>query len=168
MGMDRFRRRWGRRRRRDPHARADGPRASAWWPSWSRRSPCAWGWTAGGGDAADSEIPTRVGMDRVAIAPHRVHVRSPRAWGSTESRRHRGSRTQRSPRAWGWTALDHEPSLGLVEIPRRVGMDRCGHEDLHLARRDPHARGDGPCTRRPPPPRLGIPTRVGMDRRSAA
>ena len=78
-------------------------------------------------------------------------------------------------------------SLGVVEIPTRVGMDRRCADRWSCSRRDPHARGDGPAV--PPPsrpfrmrsprawgwtgpgrhhdqPDLEIPTRVGMDRRS--
>ncbi len=90
-----------------------------------------------------------------------------------------------SPHAWGWTVRRR---LGLnvdTVFPTRVGMDRWLSRPSSLSIRIPHTRGDGPGSKKTPPPiysysphawgwtgnaqgrpRLyGVfPTRVGMDR----
>ena len=188
VGMDRRSRCLASQRRRDPHARGDGPVRDGRARCASARSPRAWGWTVVPflRHRQQFEIPTRVGMDR----------RPPRRDGTRDGDPHaRGDGPQvtskkfgtssRSPRAWGWTVPGGPAERLAGEIPTRVGMDRRSRWCRSGSRRDPHARGDGPIegqgplpqnarsprawgwTGRPPERRRGaqeIPTRVGMDR----
>ena len=150
-----------RRRRRDPHARGDGPSS----PAVGARAPV---------------IPTRVGMVRLRDQRKAASRRSPRAWGwSGADARHAPMR--QDPHARGDGPPAAKQPAGQKEIPTRVGMVRGVWSE---ANQDPHARGDGPGWRggresAEIPTRVGmvraqprgrqcdrqvIPTRVGMDR----
>ena len=146
-------------RRRNPHARGDGPCSG---PDSCAESPRAWGWTAAPAGGSRG-IPTRVGMDRTTSARSAL-ARNPHARGDGPYA-DKGPREieLESPRAWGWT--DRGVGRGPVDgIPTRVGMDRSANPTTCSSSRNPHARGDGPAFGLIVTQKQGIPTRVGMDR----
>jgi len=107
VGMDRRRRSRPGGARCAPHARGDGPAASAFAAVSRSRSPRTWGWTGAAEDqrADGGALPTHVGMDR------------PR-------RRSRRCGCSRSPRTWGWTGTKSPGCRQATALPTHVGMDR--------------------------------------------
>ena len=53
-----------------------------------------------------------------------------------------------SPRTWGWTAIGQRDVARLPVFPTHVGMDRTCFHCRGIAKRVPHARGDGPKNQR--------------------
>ncbi|GEM_PF-1003714 len=134
---------------RCPHARGGGPVSM---PRGRRRntmSPRTWGWTLiklhFSEDACD--VPTHVGVDRVARSHDHAESRCPHARGGGPppilTRPHS---TMMSPRTWGWT-----PEVGAADgvaddVPTHVGVDPCYGEIIRDRVGCPHARGGGPET----------------------
>ena len=175
-------------RRRNPHARGDGPVSSDNQAHYYSKSPRAWGWTVRRQHHQPhaEEFPTRVGMDRPRPRRRELGYGNPHARGDgPKLAGQMGIAERKSPRAWGWTGAQAARLLRRIEIPTRVGMDRLQRFRHLAALRNPHARGDGPYNvdtdnrlrmksprawgwtgliDRAGPAWAEIPTRVGMDR----
>ncbi len=151
VGMVRGRAAGGVQNERSPHARGDGPLMLPAGVGVMLFSPRAWGWS--GLDVPRASVlivlPTRVGMVRFRPICCPFRARSPHARGDGPPflpPRH--PRHRFSPRAWGWS--EHLAGAGLAAgvLPTRVGMVREKRGPLSFTVRSPHARGDGPETRR--------------------
>ena len=132
-----------------PHTRGDGPIRRE--PDEVRRamSPHAWGWTVWLRELhlRVADVPTRVGMDRCRRPTCAWGWRCPHTRGDgPRSQVYDNAMKMMSPHAWGWTRRRYRAGWPRVDVPTRVGMDRCRRGRSARRPRCPHTRGDGPVT----------------------
>ena len=147
-GMDPSRRCSGRRRKRFPRPRGDGPPESCQPVRLARVSPPTRGWTRpdNSNRHRGQGFPAHAGMDpRSHHAPY-ASRRFPRPRGDGPSLLE-GTvrRLVVSPPTRGWTVIMHTP-VGLADgFPAHAGMDPIWPWLVLAVARFPPPRGDGPC-----------------------
>ena len=137
----------GRRARRIPRARGDGPMVRRCPSTAGVDSPRSRGWT--GGQSASHHppfgFPALAGMDPGASRRRPCSCRIPRARGDGPRRRMgRTCRGRDSPRSRGWTRRERVAVRVRQGFPALAGMDLERADSARSVLRIPRARGDGP------------------------
>ena len=150
VGMARDAGRGAGNRPRVPHACGDGPAAHRGGPGRIGSSPRLWGWPGGCPNFGrhGREFPTPVGMARSVDRYYIYTGGVPHACGDGPVFTDVGAgQAGSSPRLWGWPDAEGGVVLDDDEFPTPVGMARPARGYPRVARRVPHACGDGPMAR---------------------